>query len=84
MNFPYWFDPAAYVAPPLGQYGTTGRAPFRLPGREQTDLALSKNFYAFGTRVQFRADAINAFNHTQWLAVDKQLSGSGAATRTPA
>jgi hypothetical protein len=81
MNFPFWFDPTAYQPPPLGQYGNSGRAPFRLPGREQTDLALSKNFYAMGKRVQFRADAINAFNHTQWLAVDNACSAAATLTQ---
>ena len=42
----------------------------RLPGRNQTDLALSKNFYPMSKRLQFRADFINAFNHTQWTTVD--------------
>jgi hypothetical protein len=47
-------------------YGNTGRAIFRLPGRNQWDITLSKNFYPTArTRLQFRADFINAFNHTQ-------------------
>ena len=52
----------------------------RLPGRNQTDLALSKNFYPFAKRVQFRADFINAFNHTQWLAVDNACSAAATVT----
>jgi hypothetical protein len=77
LDFPFWFDPAAFAPPALGTYGTSGRAPFRLPGRNQTDLAISKNFYPWGdTRLQFRADAINAFNHTQWLAVDNACSAA--------
>jgi len=62
----YWFNPAAFAAPADGTYGTTGRAIFRLPGRAQTDLTLSKNFYpADRARLQLRLDLINAFNHTQ-------------------
>jgi Carboxypeptidase regulatory-like domain len=62
----YWFDPAAFASPADGSYGSTGRAPFRLPGVNQWDITLSKNFYpGKGTRLQFRADFINAFNHTQ-------------------
>jgi carboxypeptidase family protein len=62
----YWFNPAAFAPPADGQYGNTGRAIFRLPGVNQWDLTLSKNFYPSGkTRLQFRADFINAFNHTQ-------------------
>ena len=40
--------PAAFTPPADGTYGNSTRAPFRLPGRNQTDLALSKNFYALG------------------------------------
>jgi hypothetical protein len=66
----YWFDPAAFTPPADGTYGNSTRAPFRLPGRNQTDLALSKNFTPWEKRVQFRADFINAFNHTQFTTVD--------------
>ena len=63
----YWFNPAAFAPPPDGTYGTTGRAIFRLPGRNQWDITLSKNWYPTEkTRLQFRADMINAFNHTQF------------------
>jgi hypothetical protein len=62
----YWFNPAAFAPPPDGQYGNTGRAIFRLPGVHQWDITLSKNFYPSAkTRLQFRMDLINAFNHTQ-------------------
>jgi hypothetical protein len=62
----YWFDPAAFAPPADGTYGNTGRAIFRLPGVNQWDITLSKNWYPTkATRLQFRADFINAFNHTQ-------------------
>jgi hypothetical protein len=76
LPFPQWFDPSAYAPAAVGQYGNSPRAPIRLPGRNQTDLALSKNFYAWGKRVQFRADAINAFNQTQFSAVNADCSGA--------
>jgi hypothetical protein len=63
----YWFNPAAFVPPADGQFGNTGRAIFRLPGVNQWDITLSKNWYFPGNvRLQFRADFINAFNHTQF------------------
>jgi hypothetical protein len=63
----YWFNPAAFASPPDGQYGTTGRAIFRLPGVHQWDITLSKNWYVMeDVRLQVRADFINAFNHTQF------------------
>ena len=79
MDFPYWFDPAAYGVPAQGTYGDSPRAPIRLPGRNQTDLALSKNFYAWTKRIQFRADAINAFNQTQFTTVNADCSGAPVA-----
>jgi hypothetical protein len=79
MTFPFWFDPIAFTPAADGNYGNSKRAAFRLPGRNQTDLALSKNFYPMSKRVQFRADFINAFNHTQWLGVDNACQTSFAA-----
>jgi hypothetical protein len=71
----YWFNPNAYAPAADGTFGNSVRSEFRQPGRNQTDLSLSKNF-GFGAyrRFQFRADLINAFNHTQWLA-DPQANG---------
>jgi hypothetical protein len=71
----YWFNPAAYAPAADGTFGNSRRAEFRQPGRNQTDLSLSKNWTLNGTqRLQFRADLINAFNHTQWLA-DPNVTG---------
>jgi hypothetical protein len=65
----YWFNPAAYAPSADGTYGNSVRSEFRQPGRNQTDLSLAKNFGLGGARrFQFRADFINAFNHTQWQA----------------
>ena len=79
QNFPYWFDPAAFAPPALGTYGTAGRAPFRLPGRHQWDLTLSKNWYPGTLRFQFRADLINAFNQTQWVGVNADCSATATS-----
>ena len=81
LPFPYWFDPAAFKPPADGTYGSPSRIDsIRLPGRNQTDLALSKNFYPRARRLQFRADFINAFNHTQWLAVDNACSAAATVS----
>jgi hypothetical protein len=66
----YYFNPFAYAAPADGTYGTTERAPFELPGVHQWDITFSKNWYPFqDVRLQFRADLINAFNHTQFTGL---------------
>jgi hypothetical protein len=79
----YWFNPAAFAPPADGQYGNTGRAIFRLPGVNQWDITLSKNFYpSKSTRLQFRADLINAFNHTQLDPLTVQNTCVVAVTAT--
>jgi hypothetical protein len=74
-----WFNPAAFVPAQPRTYGNADVAPFRLPGRHQWDMALSKNVGVGGTkRLQFKADLINAFNHTQFLDVNTHCSGTAA------
>jgi hypothetical protein len=86
----FWFNPNAYAPPADGTFGNSRRAEFRQPGRNQTDLSLSKNWTFNRTqRIQFRADAINAFNHTQWLAdpnaagLDNTCTASLTTCNTP-
>ncbi|HET9314832.1 MAG TPA: hypothetical protein VFQ51_04545, partial [Vicinamibacteria bacterium] len=79
----YWFNPAAFAPPADGAYGNTGRAEFRLPGVNQWDITLSKNWYTSKTtRLQFRADFINAFNHTQLEPANIQNVCTVATTAT--
>jgi hypothetical protein len=67
----YYINPAAFAPPADGAYGDTGRAIFRLPGRNQWDITLSKFWNTSQkTRLQFRADFINAFNKTQFTTVN--------------
>ncbi len=78
-----WFSPAAFVPSPAGEYGTAPVAPLRLPGRHQWDFAVSKTISLVGpTRLQFRADFINAFNHTQYLDVDTSCFGTTTCNPT--
>lgn len=76
-----WFNAAAFAPSPAGEYGNAPVAPFRLPGRHQWDIAVSKKFSLVGaTRLQLRADLINAFNQTQFLDVNTQCVGVGTTT----
>ena len=73
-----WFNPAAFAPAPLGQYGDAPVAPFRLPGRHQWDISLSKNVRVAATsRLQFRVEAINAFNQKQFVNVQSFCGGVG-------
>src|SRR6266516_2898524 len=69
-GLPFLYDPTAFAYPALGTFGNSGRAIFRLPGRNQTNLSLVKNLYLNqekGRYVQFRAESFNVFNHTQFF-----------------
>ncbi|MGI9167423.1 MAG: hypothetical protein ACR2G5_13780 [Pyrinomonadaceae bacterium] len=46
-GLPFLYDPTAFANPTLGTFGNSGRAVFRLPGRNQTNLSLTKNWVKF-------------------------------------
>jgi hypothetical protein len=66
--------------PPQGlTYGNAGRNVLNLPRRTNFDMGLFKNFAVHEeTHFEFRAEAFNVFNHTQWSGVDNS-SCYGAA-----
>lgn len=60
------FDISAFRMPTPGTPGNAGRNIIRGPGINNWDLAIFKNFQFTETiQLQFRAEAFNAFNHTQ-------------------
>jgi hypothetical protein len=66
-----WFNPAAFSAPACltgpDCYGNLGFDAIRGPGRNNFDLALLKSFAVTERfRAEFRAEAFNAWNHTQF------------------
>jgi hypothetical protein len=64
-----WFNTAAFRQPAPGSFGSVGRNTLRGPGINNLDLALFKNFdVARGSRVQFRFESFNTFNHAQFNA----------------
>jgi hypothetical protein len=73
-----WFNTGAFAAPAFGHFGNAARGDIRGPGQVQFDLGLFKNF-ALGERVklQFRSEWFNAFNHTNFNAVDTRLGSGG-------
>jgi len=83
----HWFDPTAFVAPGNYIYGNEGRNILVGPGTEQFDISVFKNF-AFGGekvhRVQFRAEAFNAFNRPQFNNPNAQIGFAGVAQITSA
>jgi hypothetical protein len=68
-----WFNPLAFATPACAVgpdcYGNLGFDAIRGPGRDDWNLSLFKNFViseSRGSRVEFRADAFNTWNHTQF------------------
>jgi hypothetical protein len=64
-----WFNTSAFAQPAPGSFGSVGRNTLRGPGINNLDLALFKNFdLARGSRIQFRFESFNTFNHAQFNA----------------
>jgi hypothetical protein len=70
-----WFDTSAFRQPAPGFLGTSGRSILRAPGINNWDTGLFKNF-TITERVsfQFRFESFNAFNHTQWSGVGRNVA----------
>jgi hypothetical protein len=59
---------AQYIQAGLGARSTAGRNTLRMPAINNVDFSLSKDFaITEGTKLQFRADFINGFNHPQYV-----------------
>ena len=73
---PLLYNPAAYAAPRGLTFGDVGRNSLTNPRRTNFDMALFKHV-AFGESraFEFRAEAYNVFNHTEWGA----LAGGGGS-----
>ncbi len=66
------FNTEAFAPPTVGTIGNAPKDVFRGPGVNNWDLSFFKNINLGMERVrlQFRAELYNAFNHTQFSAVD--------------
>jgi hypothetical protein len=73
-----WFNTAAFAQPAANTFGNAPRSVVRGPYRHVTDLGLFKNFIITeGIRAQFRLEAFNFFNETNFTTI-------GTAISTPA
>jgi hypothetical protein len=74
-----WFNPAAFVQVPAGQYrpGDAHANDVVGPGYETFDLTAIKNArLAHEGDLQFRLEAFNAFNHTNYSTVNATLGNA--------
>ncbi len=76
-------NPAAFALPAQGSLGNAPKDVFRGPGRNNFDISLFKNFRLNERfRAQFRAEAYNVFNHTQFTSVDTTIRFDNRAGAT--
>jgi hypothetical protein len=71
-----WFDISAFTAPAKGAFGTLGHNALRGPGRHNWNLSLFKSFVfseARGSKLEFRVECFNAWNHTEFNQVSTNL-----------
>jgi len=70
-------NPSQFVAPRGLTFGDAGRNFLNNPGRTNVDLALLKHFKIRESgQLEFRAEAFNVFNHTQFRIYDPDNPGS--------
>lgn len=70
-----WFNVNSFARPATGAFGNMGRNSIRGPGVDKWDLALFKNFrWNDRARMQFRAEAFNAFNHPSFATLGTILT----------
>lgn len=81
-----YFDTGAFALPAPDTPGNAAKNVFRGPGTNNWDLAVFKNIPLPRERLhlQFRAEAYNAFNHTQFSTVDTtaKFDANGRQTST--
>jgi hypothetical protein len=72
-----WDAPSAFVANPVGTFGDAGRDSLLGPGLVNFDFEVSRFFTLFReTKFEFRVEAFNAFNHTNFGVPDGDLQDS--------
>jgi hypothetical protein len=71
-------NPGAFVAPRGLTFGDSGRNSMRNPSRTNFNMSLLKHFKAFHEKsdIEFRAEAFNVFNHTQFRIYDPSHPGN--------
>jgi hypothetical protein len=79
-----YFNPNAFVLPPAGTYGNTGRDVLYGPGLATTDLSVAKNTaISDKVRAQFRAEFFNIFNRSNFGSPNAVVFASASAAPSP-
>jgi hypothetical protein len=79
----FFNNPSAFALPRGLTFGNAGRNRLRNPGRSNVDMALFKHFaIKESMALEFRAEAFNIFNHTQWNGYSNSMSCAGVGGPT--
>jgi hypothetical protein len=79
-----WFNTAAFAAPAPGYFGNAAPGSIAGPGLVDFDMAVYKDFHLTERhKLEFRAEAFNVFNHTNFSTVSTNV-GSGTYGRLTA
>jgi hypothetical protein len=78
-------NPAAFAAPAVGSIGLDAPVNYLTnPGINVWDISLQKTFsFKESIRLQLRADAFNAFNHTQFSSINSTINFTSLTNSTP-
>jgi len=77
------YNPGAYALPTGLTFGDSGRNSLRNVHRINFDMALFKHFaIKEKTAFEFRAEAFNVFNHTEWGSYSGTMSCTGGANNS--
>jgi hypothetical protein len=71
-----WFNTGCFADPAFGTWGNASFGVITDPGINNWNIATAKRIrmpFSESHAVEFRADFLNAFNHTQFLSSDKNL-----------
>jgi hypothetical protein len=78
---PLLLNPGAFAAPQGLTFGDAGRNALNNPSRLNFDVSILKHFTFAENRVlEFRAEAFNVFNHTQFRIYNSNLGNTGSNT----
>ena len=77
---PLWYNQAAFAPATSLTFGDSGRNILRNPRHTNFDMTLQKTFPIHENMgFQFRADAFNVFNHTEWNNIAGDGGSAGGA-----
>jgi hypothetical protein len=82
-----YLDPSAFALPAVGSFGDLGHNAVRGPGRDNWNLSVFKSFIfseTRGSRLEFRVETFNTWNHTQFNGVSNNFGSSNFGQFTSA